>query len=113
MSYLDVGTIMIKASKRSDGISYAIREVIVPANKQKKQGNKELQINNGPQNIDTILVTAVLDAVPLVTIDSVTATPGQRLTISDVDTTGSIAVTITYNVVDSGLTHTDVGTIHN
>ena len=50
MYYLDVRTSMIQASKRSDGVSYAIREVIVPANKLKKQGIKVLHLNIGDPN---------------------------------------------------------------
>ena len=50
MCHLDVRIIMIHASKRSDGVSYAIREVIVPANKLKKQGIKVLHLNIGDPN---------------------------------------------------------------
>ena len=38
---------MIKASKRSQGVSYAIREVVVPARKLEKQGIKILHLNIG------------------------------------------------------------------
>ena len=38
---------MIKASKRSKGVSYAIREVVVPARKLEKQGIKILHLNIG------------------------------------------------------------------
>ena len=38
---------MIKASKRSQGVSYAIREVVVPARKLEQQGIKVLHLNIG------------------------------------------------------------------
>ena len=41
---------MIKASKRSQGINYAIREVVVPARKLEKKGIKVLRINIGDPN---------------------------------------------------------------
>jgi len=41
---------MIEASKRSQGVSYAIREVVVPANKLEKQGKKILHLNIGDPN---------------------------------------------------------------
>ncbi len=41
---------MIKASSRSKGVSYAIREVIVPAKKLEKQGIKVLHLNIGDPN---------------------------------------------------------------
>jgi tyrosine/nicotianamine family aminotransferase len=41
---------MIKASKRSQGISYAIREVVLPAKKLEKQGIKVLHLNIGDPN---------------------------------------------------------------
>jgi aspartate/methionine/tyrosine aminotransferase len=41
---------MIKASKRSQGISYAIREVILPARELEKKGIKVLHLNIGDPN---------------------------------------------------------------
>ena len=41
---------MIKASRRSQGISYAIREVVLPAKKLEKQGIKVLHLNIGDPN---------------------------------------------------------------
>ncbi len=41
---------MIKASKKSQGVSYAIREVVVPAKKLQKQGKKILHLNIGDPN---------------------------------------------------------------
>ena len=41
---------MIKASKRSKGISYAIRDVVLPARKLEKQGKKILHLNIGDPN---------------------------------------------------------------
>ena len=38
---------MIQASDRSKGISYAIREVVVPAQKLEKKGYKILHLNIG------------------------------------------------------------------
>ncbi len=41
---------MIKASKRSQGISYAIRDVVLPAKKLEKKGVKVLHLNIGDPN---------------------------------------------------------------
>ena len=41
---------MIKAAKRSQGVSYAIREVVVPAKKLEKQGKKIFHLNIGDPN---------------------------------------------------------------
>jgi len=41
---------MIRASKRSQGISYAIREVVIPAQELEKQGHKILHLNIGDPN---------------------------------------------------------------
>ena len=41
---------MIKASQRSQGVSYAIREVVIPARKLEKQGIKILHLNIGDPN---------------------------------------------------------------
>ena len=41
---------MIKASKRSQGISYAIREVVLPARKLEKKGINVLHLNIGDPN---------------------------------------------------------------
>ena len=41
---------MLKASKRSQGISYAIREVILPARELEKKGIKVLRLNIGDPN---------------------------------------------------------------
>jgi len=41
---------MIKASKRSQGISYAIREVVLPARKLEEKGIKVLHLNIGDPN---------------------------------------------------------------
>jgi alanine-synthesizing transaminase len=41
---------MIRASKRSQGISYAIRDVILPAQELEKKGNKILHLNIGDPN---------------------------------------------------------------
>lgn len=41
---------MMKAAKRSQGVSYAIREVVVPAKKLEKQGEKILHLNIGDPN---------------------------------------------------------------
>jgi tyrosine/nicotianamine family aminotransferase len=41
---------MLKSSKRSQGVSYAIREVVVPAKKLEKKGNKILHLNIGDPN---------------------------------------------------------------
>ncbi len=41
---------MIKASRRSQGVSYAIREVVVPAKKLEKQGVEVLHLNIGDPN---------------------------------------------------------------
>ena len=41
---------MIKASNRSQGISYAIREVVLPAKKLEKKGIKILHLNIGDPN---------------------------------------------------------------
>jgi len=41
---------MIKAAKRSQGVSYAIREVVVPANELEKRGKKILRLNIGDPN---------------------------------------------------------------
>jgi len=42
--------IMIKASKRSDGVSYAIRDVIIPAKKLEKKGISVSHLNIGDPN---------------------------------------------------------------
>lgn len=41
---------MIRASKRSQGISYAIRDVVLPAKELEKKGNKILHLNIGDPN---------------------------------------------------------------
>ncbi len=41
---------MIEASRRSQGVSYAIREVVVPAKKLEKQGVEVLHLNIGDPN---------------------------------------------------------------
>ena len=41
---------MIRASKRSKGISYAIRDVVIPARELEKQGKKILHLNIGDPN---------------------------------------------------------------
>ncbi|MGF3554693.1 MAG: aminotransferase class I/II-fold pyridoxal phosphate-dependent enzyme [Thermoplasmatota archaeon] len=41
---------MIKASKRSQGVSYAIREIVSPANELEKKGIKVLHLNIGDPN---------------------------------------------------------------
>ena len=41
---------MIKASKKSQGVSYAIREVVVPAKKLESKGKKILHLNIGDPN---------------------------------------------------------------
>ena len=41
---------MIRASKRSQGISYAIREVVLPARELEKQGHEILHLNIGDPN---------------------------------------------------------------
>jgi len=41
---------MIKASKRSQGVSYAIREVVIPARELEKKGIKVLHLNIGDPN---------------------------------------------------------------
>lgn len=41
---------MIKASKRSQGVSYAIRDVVLPAKKLEKQGIKVFHLNIGDPN---------------------------------------------------------------
>jgi len=41
---------MIKASKRSQGVNYAIREVVVPARELEKKGVKVLRLNIGDPN---------------------------------------------------------------
>ncbi len=52
MSFLYEGVlgIMIKASKRSDGVSYAIRDVVIPAKKLEKKGVNVLHLNIGDPN---------------------------------------------------------------
>lgn len=72
-----------------------------------------LKIRNGAQEIDTISVSASPDTSPAVSVSPTSANPGQDLTISGIDTSGNIVVTITYNVSESGLQHTDTATIHN
>ena len=72
-----------------------------------------LIIKNGANEIDTIAVAANPDAVPLISADVAAADPGDDITISDIDTTGDIDITITYNHVTSGLPHTDTATIRN
>lgn len=72
-----------------------------------------LLVRNGPQDISAVTVSAIPDVVPAVAVSSATATPGQDLTITNVDTTGNPVVTITYTVTASGLSHTDTATIHN
>ncbi len=61
---------MIPASKRSEGVSYAIREVILPANELKKKGIEVLHLNIGdpnkydfdtPQHMKDALYQAALD----------------------------------------------------
>ncbi len=41
---------MIRSSKRSQGISYAIREVVIPAQELEKKGHKILHLNIGDPN---------------------------------------------------------------
>ncbi len=41
---------MLRSSKRSQGVSYAIREVVVPAKKLEKKGKKILHLNIGDPN---------------------------------------------------------------
>ena len=41
---------MIKASKRSQGISYAIRDVVLPAKELEKKGIEVLHLNIGDPN---------------------------------------------------------------
>jgi tyrosine/nicotianamine family aminotransferase len=41
---------MIKASKRSQGVSYAIREIVIPARELEKKGVKVLHLNIGDPN---------------------------------------------------------------
>jgi len=61
---------MIKASQRTQGISYAIREVLIPARKLKKKGIEVLHLNIGdpnkydfdtPQHMKEALYQATLD----------------------------------------------------
>ncbi|MHA1867361.1 MAG: hypothetical protein ACTSVB_02005 [Candidatus Heimdallarchaeaceae archaeon] len=65
-----------------------------------------IMIRNGAQAIDTISVNTG-------SITPTTADPGDDLTITGISTTGDVDITITYNVTDSGLQHTDTATIHN
>ena len=72
-----------------------------------------LIVRNGANEIDTIAVAAVPDNPADIAVDLAAADPGDDLTITGVDTSGDIDITITYNLVSSGLPHTDTGTIHN
>jgi len=72
-----------------------------------------LVVRNGPNEIDTVSASAVPDAGDAVNVSSTTVDPGYTLTLQNIDTSGDIEVTITYNHAVSGLTHTDVATIHN
>ena len=65
-----------------------------------------LLIRNGAQVIDTISASTG-------TSDVTTADPGDDITITGLSTTGDVDITVTYNVTDSGLQHTDTATIHN
>jgi len=65
-----------------------------------------LMVRNGAQIIDSINVTGG-------TPDVTAADPGDDITITSVSTTGDVDITITYDVTDSGLEHTDTATIHN
>lgn len=72
-----------------------------------------LLVRNGPHEINTISVSAVPDVGSAVSSSASSATPGQDVTIANVDATGNVVVTISYKVASSGLTHTDAATIHN
>ncbi len=61
---------MIKASKRSQGVHYAIREVSVPARELEKKGHKVLKINIGdPNKYDFDTPKHIKDALYQATLD--------------------------------------------
>ena len=61
---------MIKASKRSQGVHYAIREVSVPARELEKKGHKILKINIGdPNKYDFDTPKYIKDALYQATLD--------------------------------------------
>jgi len=61
---------MIKASKRSQGVHYAIREVSVPARELEKKGHKILKINIGdPNKYDFDTPKHIKDALYQATLD--------------------------------------------
>jgi len=78
-----------------------------------------LLIRNGPNEIDTLGVTGTPDddatAISISDADGDgVGDPGEDLTISGIDTDDAeVTVDIIYNVVASGLSHSDSATIHN
>ncbi len=50
LNTIEPGLTMLKASKRSQGVSYAIREVVVPAKKLEEKGEKIIHLNIGDPN---------------------------------------------------------------
>lgn len=76
--------------------------------------NGVMKIKNGPQDIESVSISASPDTGSTVTITpNTTVSPGQTLTVTNIDTSGDISITITYTVSASGLNHTDTATIHN
>ena len=61
---------MIKPSRRSQGVSYAIRDVVVPARELEKKGHKVLKINIGdPNKYDFDTPKHIKDAVYQAALD--------------------------------------------
>ena len=72
-------------------------------------------ITNGPEQRNITSITATPDTGTNVTSTAlnVFSAPGKSITITGIDTTGTIEMSITYIKVASGLAHTDTATISN
>jgi hypothetical protein len=74
-----------------------------------------LVLTNGARQVNITAVTASPDTGSAVTSTAlgVNTAAGTDVTITNVDTTGNVGLTVTYTVTESGLSHTDTGTIRN
>lgn len=74
-----------------------------------------LIIRNGPEQRTITSITTVPDVAPAVTSASigVVTDSGKDVTVTGVDTTGDVELTLIYTQVASGLSHTVTATVHN
>jgi hypothetical protein len=71
-----------------------------------------LVIKNGPRDINITDVTSdPTGATSTQRYQLISA--GQTIKIDNIPTTGDVKVTITYTVIESGLSHNETATIHN